>query len=284
MFAKSIVLSDAFLDMPMSARCLYFTLSMFADDDGFVSSPKGIMRQCGASEDDLKVLLSKRYVLAFESGVIVIKHWRINNFLRKDRHVKTTYQEELASLTLDEKGAYVEFGQPSNGQPYIGQPSIEENSIDKNSIDVYEVSSNTKVYTEDETSVDELSEETIQLITDTWNRQEIVYKIRFKIKPLTNYYDRIRVILRDHTLKEFLEAIESLKEQDWLVKRWKERNIFVDFKWFTEPEAFNNVISGRYKTVFEEEQKPTHKNGFKNFDERERDWEDLEARLFGGGR
>ena len=134
MFAKSIVLSDAFLDMPMSARCLYFTLSMFADDDGFVSSPKGIMRQCGASEDDLKVLLLKRYVLAFDSGIIVIKHWRINNFLRKDRHVNTTYQEELASLTLDEKGAYVELGQPSNGQPYIGQPSIEENSIDKNSI------------------------------------------------------------------------------------------------------------------------------------------------------
>ena len=116
MFAKSIVLSDAFLDMPMSARCLYFTLNMFADDDGFVGSPKGIMRQCGASQDDMRILISKRFVLAFESGVIVIKHWRINNFLRKDRHVSTTYKEELAMLELDEKGAYTESGQPMVNQ------------------------------------------------------------------------------------------------------------------------------------------------------------------------
>lgn len=108
MFAKSIVLSDAFLDMPLSARCLYFTLGMFADDDGFVGSPKGIMRQCGASQDDMAVLLQKRFVLGFESGVIVIKHWRINNYLQKDRHKDTTYLEELATLDVDDKGAYTE--------------------------------------------------------------------------------------------------------------------------------------------------------------------------------
>lgn len=108
MFAKSIVLTDAFLDMPMSARCLYFTLGMLADDDGFVGSPKSIMRQCGASQDDMAILLSKRFVLGFDSGVIVIKHWRINNYLQKDRIKPTTYQEELASLTLDKKGAYTE--------------------------------------------------------------------------------------------------------------------------------------------------------------------------------
>ena len=108
MFAKSIVLSDVFLDMPMSARCLYFTLGMLADDDGFVGSPKSIMRQCGASQDDLQILLAKRYVLGFESGVIVIKHWRINNFLRNDRHTNTTYLEELATLSLDGKGSYTE--------------------------------------------------------------------------------------------------------------------------------------------------------------------------------
>ena len=94
MFAKSIVLSDAFLDMPMSARCLYFTMGMLADDDGFVSAPKSIMRQCGASQDDMAILIQKRYVLAFESGVIVIKHWRINNYLRQDRYSETTFVEE----------------------------------------------------------------------------------------------------------------------------------------------------------------------------------------------
>ena len=131
MFAKSIVLSDAFLDMPMSARCLYFTLGMLADDDGFVGGPKSIMRQCGASQDDLMILLQKRYILAFDSGVIVIKHWRINNYLQNDRTTPTTYQEELSTLTLDEKKAYTEKDNSACihdvYNPYT-QNSIEENS------------------------------------------------------------------------------------------------------------------------------------------------------------
>ena len=137
MFARSIVLSDAFLDMPMSARCLYFTLGMLADDDGFVGNPKSIMRQCGSSIDDLNILLAKRYVLGFETGVIVIKHWRINNFLRNDRHHDTTYVEEMETLTLDEKGAYTElekqkvldFGLPSGNQLVDRRDT--ENSIGK---------------------------------------------------------------------------------------------------------------------------------------------------------
>ena len=108
MFAKSIVLSDAFLDMPLSARCLYFTLGMLADDDGFVGSPKSIMRQCGASQDDMSILLQKRYVLGFESGVIVIKHWRMNNYLQNDRKKQTTYLDELSQLVIDQRGAYTE--------------------------------------------------------------------------------------------------------------------------------------------------------------------------------
>lgn len=130
MFAKSIVLSDAFLDMPMSARCLYFTLGMFADDDGFVGSPKGIMRQCGASADDLNVLLAKRYVLLFESGVIVIKHWRINNYLQKDRHKDTTYVEELSTLTTDQKGSYTE----KDKTKCIQNVYTEKDRLDKDSI------------------------------------------------------------------------------------------------------------------------------------------------------
>jgi len=108
MFAKTIVTSDAFLDMPLSARCLYFTLGMFADDDGFVNNPKSIMRQVGASTDDLNLLLLKRFILAFESGIIVIKHWKIHNYIQKDRYKETKYIEEKATLMLDEKGAYTE--------------------------------------------------------------------------------------------------------------------------------------------------------------------------------
>ena len=142
MFAKTIVLSDAFLDMPLSARCLYFTLGMFADDDGFVNSPKGIMRQAGCSEDDMKVLLAKKFLLAFESGVIVIKHWRINNYLQKDRYTPTKYGEEKSKLTLDENMAYREakalseamYTQDMYTQDRLGKESIGKvtnNSADK---------------------------------------------------------------------------------------------------------------------------------------------------------
>lgn len=104
MFARSIVESDAFLDMPLSARCLYFALGMDADDDGFVGNPKSVMRQSSATQDDLKLLIAKRYILSFDSGVVVIKHWRINNYLRNDRYKPTTYVEELKTLTLDNQG------------------------------------------------------------------------------------------------------------------------------------------------------------------------------------
>ena len=133
MFAKAIVLSDAFLDMPLSARCLYFTLGMLADDDGFVGSPKAIMRQCGASQDDMMVLLQKRYILAFESGVIVIKHWRMNNYLQNDRHKDTTYIEEMKTLKIDDKGAYTEKDK-SMYTECIQNVYTDKNSIDKNSI------------------------------------------------------------------------------------------------------------------------------------------------------
>ena len=137
MFAKTIVLSDAFLDMPMSARCLYFTLGMLADDDGFVNAPRSIMRQCGASDDDMKLLIAKKFALVFDSGVIVIKHWRINNYLRNDRYTETKYGEEKASLSLDENGAYTQHGIPGGipaGIPSSGIPSIGKDSIGKVSI------------------------------------------------------------------------------------------------------------------------------------------------------
>ena len=106
MFSKSIVLSDAFLDMPPTTRCLYFTLSMLADDDGFVNSPKSIMRQSGASEDDLKLLFVKKFVIPFESGIVVIKHWQINNYLRSDRYKPTKYIDEKSELITEPNGAY----------------------------------------------------------------------------------------------------------------------------------------------------------------------------------
>ena len=138
MFAKTIVLSDAFLDLPLSARCLYFTLGMLADDDGFVNAPRSIMRQCGASDDDMKLLIAKKFVLIFDSGVIVIKHWRINNYLRSDRYIGTKYGEEKAQLTYDENGAYrlgIPGGIPNSGIPSIGKDSIGKVSIEEDRSD-----------------------------------------------------------------------------------------------------------------------------------------------------
>jgi hypothetical protein len=108
MFSQSIVENDVFLDMPLSTQALYFHLGMNAVDDGFVS-PKRVMRMIGANNDDLQILLAKRYVLTFPSGVVVIKHWLLNNFIRSDRYAKTTYASEIASLTKNEYGAYTEI-------------------------------------------------------------------------------------------------------------------------------------------------------------------------------
>lgn len=110
MFTQKIVDSDAFLDMPLSAQALYFHLNMRADDDGFVNNPRKIQRMIGASDDDLKLLMAKRFILAFDSGVIVIKHWRMHNILRKDRYKPTQYQDEVRTLIIKDNGAYTEGG------------------------------------------------------------------------------------------------------------------------------------------------------------------------------
>src|SRR3990167_11099146 len=108
MFSPAIVESDAFLDMPASSQALYFHLGMYADDDGFVN-PQKIMRMMNASADDLRVIVTKRFVLPFENGVVVIKHWRINNLIRKDWHKETQYIEEKSRLVIKDNGAYTEI-------------------------------------------------------------------------------------------------------------------------------------------------------------------------------
>lgn len=107
MFAKTIIDSDAFLDMPISSQLLYFHLSMRADDDGFINKPKTIMRMIRATDDDMKLLIAKKFILPFESGVVVIKHWRIHNYIRKDTYNETKYKDEKSLLELDENNAYM---------------------------------------------------------------------------------------------------------------------------------------------------------------------------------
>lgn len=137
MFAKTVIDSDAFLDMPLSTQALYFHLSMRADDDGFVNNPRKILRMIGASEDDFKVLLAKNFLIPFENGIVVIKHWKIHNYIRNDRYKETVYQEEKAQLSLKDNNAYtlkkvdtigIPDGYQMDTQVRLGKDSIGKNN------------------------------------------------------------------------------------------------------------------------------------------------------------
>lgn len=173
MFSDDIIASDAFLDMPSESQLLYFHLGMNADDDGFIGSPKMIMRIIGASDDSYKLLLHKKFVLHFESGICVVKHWRMNNQIRKDRYTETKYLAEKETLFIKENGAYtldenkgvkllkghintddLDFGNQTatNGQPSIGKDSIGKDSIGKSNT---AISKKSKLNEEYETSFQE---------------------------------------------------------------------------------------------------------------------------------
>ena len=136
MFAKSIVDSDSFLDMPVSARLLYYDLGMRADDDGFINSPKRTMKITGASDDDMRLLIAKQFVIPFESGVVVIKHWKIHNYIQKDRYKETIHIEEKNRLTTCENKEYsltdtecIHDGNSLYAQYRLGEDRKEKDSI-----------------------------------------------------------------------------------------------------------------------------------------------------------
>lgn len=250
MFAKTIVLSDAFLDMPLGARCLYMTMGMLADDDGFVNAPRSIMRQCGASDDDMKVLISKKFVIPFESGVIVIKHWRINNYLQRDRLIPTKYQEELSMLSIEENGAYKscihdeavpcihEEALPCiQDSVYTDKSSIEKSSIDKSSVDKDSIEKSLTVSNETVCCTD------VQQVIDAWNSlglQRIT-----KIVDGTNRGQWLRKRLHEYGLDEVLRAIEKVRNSKFLMgdnkKGWQ-----ITFDWFIRPNNFPKVLDGNY--------------------------------------
>ena len=145
MFAKTIIDSDAFLDMPLSTQALYFHLSMRADDDGFINNPKKIQRMIGAADDDLKVLITKSFIIPFDSGIVVIKHWKIHNYIRNDRYKETVYKDEKSQLYEKDNKAYtldstkcLPSGIPNDNQMEtqvrLGKDSIGKVSIDKDNI------------------------------------------------------------------------------------------------------------------------------------------------------
>ena len=145
MFSKEVTTSDLFVDMPSSSQLLYFHLGMEADDEGFIGNAKMLSRAYGSNNDDLKLLEAKGFIIAFPSGVTVVKDWNLNNKIRKDRQKQTIYTEEKTLLSLDSKGSYLLGNQAStipqpndnqmSAQDRIGEVRLGKDSIGKDSID-----------------------------------------------------------------------------------------------------------------------------------------------------
>ena len=138
MISKKIIDTDAFLDMPLSTQALYFHFIQNADDDGFVGSPNSIVRKIGANKNDYDLLIAKRFIITFETGICVIKHWRIHNYIQNDRYVPTTYLKEKATLSIEENKAYTEKDLEciQNVSEMDTQVSIGKNSIDKDRVSI----------------------------------------------------------------------------------------------------------------------------------------------------
>ena len=139
MFSRKVTDSDDFLDLPPLSQILYFHLHMSADDDGFINAPKKTQKLLGASDKDMKRLTEKGFLIGFDNGIFVIRHWHMHNQIRKDRHHPTQYQNERALLVLSDEGVYETNTPTTKCQPKDNQMtteySIDKNSIDKNSID-----------------------------------------------------------------------------------------------------------------------------------------------------
>ena len=205
MFAKTIIDSDAFLDMPISARLLYYDLAMRADDDGFVNSPKKIMRMVGATPDDLSILAIRKFIIPFDNGIVVIKHWYIHNYIRKDTYNETPYKEQKELLEFDENKSY----RLKNNMETERVLSVDEAStqvrLDKDSID--KVSIGKHIYGDSE--AEKTPKEHIETLSEKrFNEFWVLYPKRIgkgaakkswdKINPNAELFDKIMTAVQNN--------------------------------------------------------------------------------------
>jgi hypothetical protein len=264
MFSKQIIDSDAFLEMPLSAQALYFHLSMRADDDGFVDNPRKIQRMVNASGDDLKLLTAKRYILTFDSGVIVIKHWRIHNTLRADRYKETVYLEEKSMLEVKENKAYteknklIEYGIP-NGNQMEPQYRLDKIRLDKDREDIVDVPT-------------ERTPILYQEIADMFNNICVSYP---KLTKLSDARKKaVKARLNTYTIEDFKKLFTIAEESDFL-KGKNERNWSATFDWLIKDSNMAKVLDGNYKNPSNKPKQQTKSNKFNNFDQRDYDFDEL---------
>ena len=233
MFAKTIIDSDAFLEMPATSQNLYFHLSMRADDDGFVNKPKAIMRNCGAKDDDLNILFARKFVIPFDSGIVVIKHWRINNYLRNDRYRPTVYQDEKATLYLDENNAYSTTPQGTplgEAEPLPAIEPAKEEKNDEPKISILEEFLN--IYTKYPCNIGKAKKESLnkyyawitgKAVTVMGSRKTVRYnhiQIRFALKKFVDdnenteeqFIPRLPTFLGEKTLCDYVTATRPAYE------------------------------------------------------------------------
>jgi hypothetical protein len=228
MFAKTIIDSDAFLDMPLSAQALYFHLSMRADDDGFINNPKKIQRMIGASDDDCKLLIMKRFIIAFESGVIVIKHWKIHNYIRNDRYKPTIYEDEKAQLMEKENKSYTEIENAGIPNGYQMDTQVRDRlEIGKDSLELGKVK-NTVNY---------------QLVADMYN------DICISFPRLTVLSEKrkqaIKARFNAYSVEQFKELFTKAEASSFL-KGSNNRNWQANFDWLIKDSNFAKVLDGNY--------------------------------------
>lgn len=233
MFDMEIVDTDLFLDMPQSSQNLYFHLGMRADDDGFVSNPKKIIKIIGANDDDLKLLFLKKFVIPFESGVCVITHWKLNNYLRKDRYIETIYKEEKKQLVEDENGVY-SLGIPKCNQMLTnGIHSIEENSIEKKSIE------EKRRDIIDDNHYPDKYQDIINIYNTYCVNLPKIQKLTDKRKTAVNK------LLKEFTIEQFEEICINANNSPFLTG-CNDRNWTADFDFIIRPDKAVKILEGQY--------------------------------------
>ena len=255
MFSSKIICSDAFTEMPFSAQALYTQLNMEADDDGFLNNAKRIQRTILASDDDLNLLLEKRFILGFPNGVIVIKHWRINNQIRKDRYTPTQYQNELNSLEIRHDGAYTEKVKEKAGdnlattwQP-LGNQTATQYSIGKDSIGQDSIEEG-----------GETAKPTPQQIVDLYHSICVSFP---SVRVLSDARKKaIKARLNTYTLDDFKKCFENAEASSFL-KGSNHRNWQATFDWLTKDSNMAKVLDGNYA---DKPQPEGGSEGFKSFD------------------
>lgn len=264
MFTMKIVDTDAFLDMPLSTQCLYFHLNMRADDDGFIGNPKRIEKIIGANDDDLKLLIAKRFVILFDDGVIVIKHWRMHNTLSRDRYIETSYTDEKKKLLLKDNGSYsltngnsiddTKLIERSNRQTQKRRKTGEQKTHSDKDIGLdkdLELDLDTELDKDKEKDINDLivSKDTIrqtdvQRIIDEWNTLE-----EFGINPVKRMTSKreqaVKARIRQNHMDDILEAIENIRHSSFLQGQNKE-GWMITFDWFLKPGNFAKVFEGNY--------------------------------------